>query len=187
MFTQTHKATVAVCEEINSWNPKLPLSLGGVHITNSFTNWEDSLSVLNDLNSVDLFFLYEAELSFRNFVRAVNKSTKSNDIQQVFFNNEDGIYFDQRDIPLEDDLNVLPAYNLMDVKDLSKHGTIGSFTCLKEKTPVSATVLSNRGCRAKLKWSDTSGHRVKTLKCHNEVRDDNRKANEKEIYRRLQA
>ena len=38
-----------------------------------------------------------------------------------------------------------------------------------------------------MKWSDTSGHRVKTLKCHNEVRDDNRKANEKEIYRRLQA
>jgi hypothetical protein len=41
--------------------------------------------------------------------------------------------------------------------------------------------------RATMKWSDTSGHRVKTLKCHNEVRDDNRKANEKEIYRRLQA
>ena len=41
--------------------------------------------------------------------------------------------------------------------------------------------------KTSMKWSDTSGHRVKTLKCHNEVRDDNRKANEKEIYRRLQA
>jgi hypothetical protein len=25
-----------------------------------------------------------------------------------------------------------------------------------------------------VKWSDTSGHRVKAVKCHNEVSDDNR-------------
>jgi len=35
--------------------------------------------------------------------------------------------------------------------------------------------------------SDTSGHRVKAIECYNEVSDDNRKVNEKEMYRRPQA
>ena len=40
MFTQTHTATVEVCKEVKLLMPDIPLSLGGVHITNSFINWK---------------------------------------------------------------------------------------------------------------------------------------------------
>ena len=39
----------------------------------------------------------------------------------------------------------------------------------------------------RLKWSDTSGHRVKAVKCHNEVRNDNRNEKETELHGRFQA
>jgi len=38
-----------------------------------------------------------------------------------------------------------------------------------------------------VKWSDTSGHRVKAVKCHNEVSDDNRDEKAAELHRRFQA
>ena len=38
-----------------------------------------------------------------------------------------------------------------------------------------------------MKWSTKTGHRVKALKCHNEVNDDNRNENETGLYGRLQA
>ena len=40
---------------------------------------------------------------------------------------------------------------------------------------------------ASLKWSTNSGHQVKAVKCHNEVRNDNRNEKEKELHGRLQA
>jgi hypothetical protein len=38
-----------------------------------------------------------------------------------------------------------------------------------------------------MKWSTKSGHRVKAVKCHNEVRDGNRNEKETELYGRIQA
>jgi hypothetical protein len=38
-----------------------------------------------------------------------------------------------------------------------------------------------------LKWSDTSGHRVKAVKCHDEVSDDNRDEKASELHGRFQA
>lgn len=39
----------------------------------------------------------------------------------------------------------------------------------------------------KLKWSTESGHRIKAVKCHSEVNDDNRDEKETGLYGRLQA
>ena len=36
-------------------------------------------------------------------------------------------------------------------------------------------------------WSTKSGHRVKVVKCHNEVNDDNRKKKAKQLHGRFQA
>ena len=36
-------------------------------------------------------------------------------------------------------------------------------------------------------WSTKSGHRVKAVKCHNEVNDDNRKKKAKQLHGRFQA
>jgi transposase InsO family protein len=38
-----------------------------------------------------------------------------------------------------------------------------------------------------MKWSDTSGPRVKAVKCHNEVRNDNRNEKETGVHGRFQA
>ncbi len=38
-----------------------------------------------------------------------------------------------------------------------------------------------------MKWSTKTGHRVKALKCHNEVHDNNRKQKETELHGRVQA
>ncbi len=149
MFTQTHTATVEVCKEVKLLMPDIPLSLGGVHITNSFINWEQSKSILNDFFVVDLFFLYEAELAFQHFIRVVNKKELTNELFQVYFNtSSQKMHLTERRFPKDDDLNIIPAYDLMDIEDLTVHGVIGSFSCLKEKEPRCATVLSNRGCRA---------------------------------------
>ncbi len=43
------------------------------------------------------------------------------------------------------------------------------------------------GPKSGMKWSTNSGHRVKAVKCHNEVRNDNRNEKEKELHGRFQA
>jgi radical SAM superfamily enzyme YgiQ (UPF0313 family) len=148
MFTQSHKAVVDVCGYIKRLLPDVPLAGGGVHITNSFVNWQQSQSILEDLSNVDLLFLYETEIAFQTFIRAVNKSVQAAEIFQTYFNtSEHNIWLTKRKFPDGDALNVLPAFDLMDVSDASQYGTIGSFTCLLDET-VAATALANRGCRA---------------------------------------
>ena len=43
------------------------------------------------------------------------------------------------------------------------------------------------GVKSELMWSTKSGHRVKVVKCHNEVNDDNRKKKAKQLHGRFQA
>ena len=50
--------------------------------------------------------------------------------------------------PTQDQLNTIPAHDLMNTEDLTKWGKIGSFFCFKPKNSKMSTVLSNRGCRA---------------------------------------
>ena len=45
-------------------------------------------------------------------------------------------------------MDICPSYDLLDIPEYSKYGTIGAFYCFKPKETVFATVLSNRGCRA---------------------------------------
>ncbi|MBC8552606.1 MAG: radical SAM protein [Candidatus Brocadiales bacterium] len=148
MFTQTHQSTVLVCREIKRIRSGLPVALGGVHITNCCINGEQSQNIINDFSQVDLFFLFEAELAFRYFVQAVNGTALPDNIFQVYFNcSAFKPSATERMIPGGEDLNVIPAYDLMNVDEISQHGVIGSFNCLKDKETRFATILSNRGCR----------------------------------------
>ena len=147
MFTQTHRSLVNVCHEVKRLDPTMPVAVGGVHITNSFINTKTSDSLTNDLSSADLFFVYEAERAFTYFIKVVNRELPPKELAQVFFN-ASKLYFTYRISPKEDDLNVIPAHDLMDTVELSRYGQIGSFGCLKEEPTRFTTVLSNRGCRA---------------------------------------
>ncbi|MEN6424108.1 MAG: radical SAM protein [Phycisphaerales bacterium] len=148
MFTQTHRSAVQVAREVKRLVPNMPLSLGGVHITNCFASRGQFGHVIGEYAVVDLFFFHEAELAFVEFVRAVNGETPGSGVYQAYSNTGSvSIHFAGRKTPSDEDLNIVPAQDLMQVEELSRYGSIGSFFCLKEREVRVATVLSNRGCR----------------------------------------
>lgn len=148
MFTQTHNSIVKLCNEIRYFRPNLPIALGGVHVTNSFMDDKTSNVFLNDLNTVDIFFLYEAELAFKQFISVVNQEASVNKLYQVCLNSyPEMFYFSTKKNPVGTELDIIPAYDLMVPTDSMDYGVIGSFFCLKDKGTKVATILSNRGCR----------------------------------------
>lgn len=152
MFTQTHDSTVTVTNEVKIQFPQIPIALGGVHITNCLVNEETSASLLKDFSNVNFFFTYEAEVALRKFVNFVNGPDRIgalSGLAQVCFNIAgEHLYFGERSTPGEEDLDVIPAFDIMDVPNLSRHGQIGSFSCHIKPGSVLATSLANRGCRA---------------------------------------
>jgi radical SAM superfamily enzyme YgiQ (UPF0313 family) len=50
--------------------------------------------------------------------------------------------------PSVEDINVIPAFDLLPMHEMSDYGTVGAFYAFKPKGTRFATVLSNRGCRA---------------------------------------
>lgn len=166
MFTQTHKSTVDVVNEIKFSYPKIPIVAGGVHITNSFLNDKTSDNLCKDLSSVDVLFVYESELAFKQFVKVVNKEALPNSLSQVYFNtNEDKkLFIGNNTFPQGEDLDVIPAHDLLNTSELSKYGTIGSFYCLKNKGTKFTTVLSNRGCRARCTFCSVRNFNGKSVR-----------------------
>lgn len=148
MFTQTHRSTVEVAQEIKQLARDVPLSLGGVHITNCFMSREEFGPIIDEYSRVDLFFFYEAEQAFRCFIQAVNRQIPGACLYQAYSNTgSPRIHFTGRITPSEEDLNVVPAHDLLNIEELSECGAIGSFFSLKGQPVRVATVLSNRGCR----------------------------------------
>jgi radical SAM superfamily enzyme YgiQ (UPF0313 family) len=150
MFTMTHKSFVDVCNEIKNlpaeWlepNSKIPLAIGGVHVTQSLSR------VLDDISCAEFTFLYEAERAFLNFVEVVKKRLPVHELSQMIIRTpQSRLEFLDEDKPDEEGLNFLPAYELMDMTKYSSYGRIGAFRWVREPEIRLATVLSNRGCRA---------------------------------------
>lgn len=148
MFSMTHKSTVNLCNNIKSLFPVLPIALGGVHITNCFLNNKMSGSLLEDFSNVDFFFLYEAELAFKQFIKVVNREAPLSELAQLHFNSSsEKLFFSSKKIPTEKDIDIIPAHDLMTPRELANYGKIGAFFCLKNQDTKFTTVLSNRGCR----------------------------------------
>lgn len=149
MFTQTHRSLSQVCSKIKKIAPSTPLAAGGVHITNSLANEHSSSQLIGDLG-VELLFLYESDVAFRQFVRVVNKKDSVTTLAQVVFNanGKDLIRVQRRITPEGEELDVIPAYDLIDPVELSRWGKVGSYAGLIPEKKRFATVLANRGCRA---------------------------------------
>lgn len=149
MFSQTHSICAKVCDYIKNLNLTIPLCLGGVHITNSFSEPTTKKQMIEDFSRVDFFFLYEGELAFRNFIQIINHKKTVQELTQIFLNcSDEKLQFDRKSIPTAEDLNVIPAHDLFKLEELSDYGKIGSFFCFKDPETKFATILSNRGCRA---------------------------------------
>jgi hypothetical protein len=128
MFSQTHRSLQAVSEHLARKFPGVPQIAGGVHVTNSLVQPETKEKFISDLPHISRFMLYEAESEFSAFL--------------------DGRKLIQGRLPPSGaDLDRRPAWHLMDPRESSRWGKVGAFYFMLGD-PVTATVLSNRGCRA---------------------------------------
>ena len=159
MFSQTHESLLAVIEKVNLINNKIPVAVGGVHITNSFATLHTKQNLLLTLKHVDLFFLFEGDLSFPIFVDVVNKKIPSEKLCQVAVKSSTGelLEFNQKAQPSALELDVIPDHALLPPKETSKWGTIGAYTFLKPNKTIYANVLANRGCRAMCTFCSVRG------------------------------
>jgi len=158
MFTQTHSSMVSVCKFIKVEFPQAVIAMGGVHTTNSLADKETRKGFLDETYGLsDIFFLYESDISIRKFILYVNKDTTSDKLYQIILRSKsDEIDLSTRNSPLQEQINTIPAYDLMDTSELSKYGKIGSFYSINPKDTKYSTVLANRGCRAKCTFCSVS-------------------------------
>lgn len=149
MFSQTHGSTVKTCRLVRQMAPEIAIGIGGVHVTNSSMDEKTRPLFFEDLSEVDFFFTYESDLSFIDFVKVVNRELPISSLSQVVLNGQGiQIYFSNRKGPKAEDLNIIPAHDLITPPDLAEHGKIGSYHMFARPGSRFSTVLSNRGCRA---------------------------------------
>jgi radical SAM superfamily enzyme YgiQ (UPF0313 family) len=148
MFTMTHNSLKKICA--HAAGSGVPIGIGGVHVSN------DVDRILDDILVADVAFLREGDHALVNFVRVVNRSLPPQSLGQVIVRDPAGRggpseirhRYLAECLPTDSDISLVPAYDLMDVRDYSRYGTIGAFYGFKPKETVFATILSNRGCRA---------------------------------------
>jgi radical SAM superfamily enzyme YgiQ (UPF0313 family) len=148
MFTMTHTSLKEVCER--AAKSCIPVGIGGVHVTN------DVERVLDDIPAASVAFLREGDNAIVRFVHAVNGQGPLSALGQVIIREPPTTDAADRARhrflaecqPLEDEISLVPAFDLLDVPEYSRYGTIGAFYCFKPKDTIFATTLSNRGCRA---------------------------------------
>ena len=150
MFSQSHDILCEISEYINKFSNKILQGAGGVHVTNSISDKKTFDKFVNQLKHVEFYFMYEADLSFRNFLRFTNDQCDFEELGQTIFkiDKDSFIKLTNRLHPTDEQLNTIPAHDLMHTAELTKWGKIGSFFCFKPKESKMSTVLSNRGCRA---------------------------------------
>lgn len=144
MFTMTHESLRHVC----TWASRtgIPVAIGGVHVTN------DVERVLDDIPAARFAFLREADQALQTFVRVVRGAIEPGALGQVIF--ADGaagarLRFLGECQPSAQMMDVVPAFELIEVGELARYGIIGSFHYFKAPSTRFATALSTRGCRAR--------------------------------------
>ena len=148
MFTMTHASFCAVCVHVA--RAEVPVGIGGVHVSN------DVERVLDDLPDVRVAFLREGDTSLVRFVNAVNQTGQIDDLGQIIINLPPAqlgsapvrMRILAECQPNTSTISLLPAFDLMQIPEYSRYGTIGAFYAFKAKDTIFANILSNRGCRA---------------------------------------
>ncbi len=159
LFSVTHKSFKKVCSYIKKNYPDIPLLIGGVHVSH------DIHGVINDLDDVDLVSLFEGDRALPNLLEIINGEKKIEDLAQFAFKSGKEIFiFDKRMVPDTHDMSILPAYDIMDLKDHSKYGTIGSWHGMLGQETIVSTCQSNRGCRAACTFCNVRTYHGKTVR-----------------------
>lgn len=141
MFTMTHVSFKRVCEHASLSG--IPVAIGGVHVTN------DVERVLDDIPWARIAFLREGDVAIKRFCRVVAGDEELDSLGQIILNDADERFRYLAECqPGAAEMDVIPAYDLMESGDLSREGVIGNFHGFRSPETRFATVLSNRGCRA---------------------------------------
>jgi len=143
MFTMTHESLKRVCTVIHELG--YPIGIGGVHVSNDFQR------VLKDIPSANFAFLREGDNSLKSFIQVVNREIEIEKLGQTIINDgSNQFHFKEEVQPSAEELNILPSHELVEnLHEYSEFGTVGAFYWLRPKEVKFATVLSNRGCRAR--------------------------------------
>lgn len=149
MFSMTHNSLKNVANKVRSFT-NVPISAGGVHISNTIWDENTRKDILKDLKEIDIFYLFEAELAVCDFVKFINSGFDNLTLLKQFYlrKRKKIVFFKERLRPEGDELNIIPDHQQMFSSALSRYGKVGNFNFLIPKDDNITTVLSNRGCRA---------------------------------------
>ena len=142
MFTMTHDSFRAVCAR--AANSGIPTIIGGVHVSN------DVQRILDDIPAVDMAIIREGDVALPRLVEVVRGTVPSDMLGQLVIRDSGEVgrlSLPMPCMPDSEEIDVVPAFELIDVADLANSGVIGSFHYFKPLKSRFATVLSNRGCR----------------------------------------
>ena len=139
LFSVTGTSLQFVCKEIRGMSNAL-IAVGGVHLTHDYEN------ILKE-TEMDYAFLNESEKALIKFLEYMNGKAEVKDLAQLVVKKQ-WVKFSQKLVPQGCDLDIIPAFDLMDVENHSLYGTIGTWYGFRYQDTRIATALSNRGCRA---------------------------------------
>lgn len=142
MFTMGHQSLIDTCDWLKGFG--VPLITGGVHVSN------DLAKVVAEVPGIRFAFFKEADVTIRKFIKVVRGEEEIDFLEKVVVIREgQAVQIKGDGKPQSEDFDLLPAYELFPVSEYADYGVIGSFYHLTKPGTKFATVLSNRGCRAR--------------------------------------
>ena len=159
MFTMGHEQLIRTSNFIRKQYKHMPIIVGGVHITNA------PEFVLRETNSIDFASLYESDVSFCDIVDVINKKADKDKLNQVASIVKDSyIAIEERSPPDSEELNIIPDYDELPVGEYSLLGEVGSYIPWLPSKPKAASVLTNRGCRARCSFCSVRNFNGKSVR-----------------------
>lgn len=159
LFSVTHNSFKKVCKFIKSKFTTIPIIVGGVHVSH------DARGIIKDLEGADFVSLFEVDLALPNLFQIINGKKSIEALAQFAYKKKNEVViFENRLVPDGHTMSVMPAYDIMDIKNHSKYGVIGSWHGLLAKNTVVSTCQSNRGCRAACTFCNVRTYHGKTVR-----------------------
>lgn len=148
MFGTTKPSFTALTRFLRSEFPEYPILVGGVQASFDF----DLLlrSGAEGASSADIVFRKEGELQIQSFLRSCEPEAEPDLPSGAAILHGDAVVQlgeASTDVPV--DWDIRRCYDLIDIKNYHRHGSLGAFSHYVGQDKPYATVLSNRGCRAR--------------------------------------
>lgn len=162
MFAVKQDSAQYVCSLLSELYCDIPIVLGGVHVSTHLVNRETRPALISSFPQVRIMFMYEAEESFTNFIKVVNREADESTLSQIVIVGDNDLQiFDNKTRPSAEKISVVPAHDLMPP---TPHGKIGGFYFMKKPGTLFSTIYANRGCRGKCTFCGVRGFNGKGVR-----------------------